>query len=84
MADRSVKVVVRADVNPLKSAMADGGKSIDGLAGKASGLGGKIKSGLSYAPAAETQSLKAPALARAAWAPPRTLQRSAAKRPPYG
>ena len=52
MADRSVKVVVRADVNPLKSAMADGGKSIDGLAGKASGLGGKIKSGLSYAAAA--------------------------------
>ena len=49
MADRSVKITVGANVAPLKSAMADGSKAVDGLAKKSQSLGSKIKSGLAMA-----------------------------------
>lgn len=48
MADRTVKIVVGADVSPLKRAIADGSKSVDGLGNSTTTLGQKIKSGLEF------------------------------------
>lgn len=49
MADRSVKVVVSADVSAYKSAMQQAQQSTDGLAEKGSSLGDTLKKGLALA-----------------------------------
>lgn len=48
MPDRSVKITVGANVAPLKAAMADGARSVDGLGNSATTLGQKLKSGLAF------------------------------------
>lgn len=48
MPDRSVKITVGANVSPLKAAMADGARSVEGLGGTVTTLGQKLKSGLGF------------------------------------